>query len=71
MTFEEFKENKDFEEMNSYLLRETGWTCDDINKLFNVTDWEEYTECQSPRIAMDNLWTDTYIRKKKRYTHYR
>lgn len=71
MTFEEFRKTDKYEEKNSYLLRETNWSCEDIDKLFFVSDWSPYAEEFNVKSSMDNLWEDTYVRKKKRYSFYR
>lgn len=72
MTFEQFKETKDFDEIDACLFSETNWHLSEIDSLFNVTDWEEYTKCSSAKEAADAVWFDTYARKKKmsrRYIH--
>ena len=56
---------KDFDEIDACLFSETNWHLSEIDSLFNVTDWEEYTKCSSPKEAADAIWFDTYARKKK------
>lgn len=65
MTFEQFMEESSFDEIDACLFSETNWHLYEIDNLFNVTDWEEYTKCSSPKEAADNIWFDTYARKKK------
>lgn len=65
MTFEQFKETEEFDEIDACLFSETNWHLCEIDSLFNVTDWEEYTKCSSPKKAADAIWFDTYERKKK------
>ena len=56
---------KDFDEIDACLFSETNWHLSEIDSLFNVTDWEEYTKCSSVKEAADAIWFDTYARKKK------
>lgn len=65
MTFEQFMETSIFDEIDACLFSETNWHLYEIDNLFNVTDWEEYTKCSSAKEAADNIWADTYARKKK------